>query len=244
MSEMKFDADGIIKTIQDGVKPEVIEAKVGDYTTKPIHRVEEKPFVPTLEVSSLTGLVDYVNKGIDDGTRKDIFVHVKDQQEVVIRNTVGAADDRRFRPLIAKADTPTLVFDRFVTKEEATVMLQSRFVDNDDLKELLKKLGTLVADEGLTQEDDGVTQTVTMQHGIKRSEASINNPVQLRPYRTFTEIEQPESPFIVRLKKDEQNGILVGLFEADGGAWRNAARLSIKAFLDSHINSVDATVIA
>lgn len=37
---------------------------------------------------------------------------------------------------------------------------------------------------------------------------------------------------------------LVALFEADGGAWRNVARQSIKAFLVENIKTLDIPVIA
>ena len=54
----------------------------------------------------------------------------------------------------------------------------------------------------------------------------------LAPFRTFSEIEQPESSFVLRVNDRGR----VGLFEADGGAWRNTAMLRIKEYLDNHLN--------
>lgn len=238
MGAIEFGAENgdIIGAIQDGVKVETIKVQPDEFVTREVHFAPQRPLAKTLVVHSLTGLADYLTKKIDGESRKGIFVTVEDPSSVVVQNDVADETDRRYEPVNATADTPELVFDRYIRKEEMMIMLQSRFVENGERNELLEQLGTVVADEELRQEDDGVGQTVTTQKGIRRSEATIVNPVNLRPFRTFTEVEQPESPFIVRLKKTD-DGILVALFEADGGAWRNVARQSIKDYLEVAIAS-------
>ena len=59
--------------------------------------------------------------------------------------------------------------------------------------------------------------------------------VRLSPYRTFREIEQPESQFLLRIRTDDRGNAEVALFEADGGVWRNEARLRIAEYLKEHI---------
>ena len=56
---------------------------------------------------------------------------------------------------------------------------------------------------------------------------SVPNPVTLRPYRTFMEVEQPAISCVFRLRQ----GHMLSLHEADGGLWRLEAIQSIKAFL-------------
>ena len=72
----------------------------------------------------------------------------------------------------------------------------------------------------------------------------VPNPVELAPYRTFLEVEQPSSSFIFRMK----NGPRGAIFEADGGAWRNQAILNIKEYLTKElageIESGRITIIA
>jgi len=51
--------------------------------------------------------------------------------------------------------------------------------------------------------------------------------VKLKPYRTFNEVEQPESEFLLRLS----DGAQVALYEADGGAWKLTARRNIADYL-------------
>ena len=59
----------------------------------------------------------------------------------------------------------------------------------------------------------------------------------LRPFRTFQEVEQPESEFLLRM--DEEGNI--GLFEADGGMWKLTARQTIKAFLEANLSDLVAS---
>lgn len=66
----------------------------------------------------------------------------------------------------------------------------------------------------------------------------LPNPVTLRPYRTFNEVEQPASSFVFRAK----DGPMFALFEADNGAWRGQAMQNIKAYLERAVP--DLKVIA
>ena len=67
-----------------------------------------------------------------------------------------------------------------------------------------------------------------MKTGVaSRGNAKVPNPVQLSPYRTFVEVEQPESKFVFRMRE----GARCGLFEADGGAWKLEAMNNIKEYL-------------
>ncbi|MED3469309.1 hypothetical protein P4485_32040, partial [Bacillus thuringiensis] len=76
-------------------------------------------------------------------------------------------------------------------------------------------------------EDDGVSQAVTVKTGTAtRGQAKVPNPVELMPYRTFVEVEQPESRFVFRMRE----GARCGLFEADGGAWKLEAMNNIKEY--------------
>lgn len=76
-----------------------------------------------------------------------------------------------------------------------------------------------------------------------KGEALIPNPVVLKPYRTFLEVDQPESAFIFRMK--EGHGVECAIFEADGGAWMMEAMQNIKAYLEKELEGMEQfTVIA
>ena len=55
--------------------------------------------------------------------------------------------------------------------------------------------------------------------------------VNMQPFRTFLEVEQPESVFLLRL---DGNGN-VGLFEANGGVWKLEATRNISAYFEQKL---------
>jgi len=57
------------------------------------------------------------------------------------------------------------------------------------------------------------------------------NPVTLRPYRTFSEVEQPASLFVFRIDKQAN----MALFEADGKHWVADAVGNIAAYLKEQL---------
>ena len=115
-------------------------------------------------------------------------------------------------------------------------MLQSSFADKGDKEVLLQYTG-LVRDEAVkTTGDDGISQKVTVKTGVASvGEAIVPNPVILAPYRTFAEIEQPESKFIFRMKE----GPSAAIFVADGGAWKNDAILRIREYLQEQLKEIE-----
>ena len=54
----------------------------------------------------------------------------------------------------------------------------------------------------------------------------------LEPYRTFRDIAQPESPYIVRVLANEGRAPSVALFECEGEQWRVRAVNQIKTYLE------------
>lgn len=95
----------------------------------------------------------------------------------------------------------------------------------------------------MEQQDDGVTQKVTTRSGVSLSRTSkVPNPITLRPFRTFSEVEQPESAFVFRIKAEE-SGVKAALFAADVEAWRHDAILKIRDYFQVHVIAEDDSVI-
>ena len=72
--------------------------------------------------------------------------------------------------------------------------------------------------------------TSTQKGVALQTNEAIRPIVKLRPYRTFQEVEQPESTFLIRIS---DRGI--SFIEADGGMWRLTARNTIKTFLEENL---------
>lgn len=60
------------------------------------------------------------------------------------------------------------------------------------------------------------------------------NPVVLAPYRTFTEVEQPKSPFVFRIRQTGDE-VQAALFAADADAWKREAIANIRDWFEQHI---------
>lgn len=131
-------------------------------------------------------------------------------------------------------DGKPFTFGTFLDREEFVVGLQSRFVQSDDLAEVLRMASSLEVSAVALSEDDGISQRTTVKQGIAlKQTVTVKGRVSLRPFRTFREIEQPASDFVFRLRSRDGGVPECALFEADGGKWKLDAVLAIKAWLES-----------
>lgn len=143
-------------------------------------------------------------------------------------------DTRYFRQVYyeAKATDVPGFQDGFRDQEKAIIELRSRFAPGEGVEYLLDLLSRISKENGVITNDNGVSQTVEARQGIAlKTMEHIKPRVPLRPFRTFQEVEQPESEFLLRM--DEEGNI--GLFEADGGMWKLTARQTVKAFLEAQL---------
>ena len=125
--------------------------------------------------------------------------------------------------------------DGFREYEKAIIELRSNFVPSDGTDYLLDFLSRIDKNSSVMTKDNGVSQTVEARRGVAlRDVMPIKPRVALRPFRTFQEVEQPESEFLLRLNENGE----VGLFEADGGMWKLKARQTVKAFLEAELESL------
>ena len=211
-------------------KEPIIELDQGTFSRVSLNRVTE-PVASKLTVSTLTGLVDYIKTNVDHLEGK-LLIQVKSPEEVALYSPLNA-DRGREKYVSAEAILPNnVVYDRFLDTERFNIMLQSAFVDDEDKSKLLKYTALIIDDTVKNFGDDGISQKVTVKTGVASvSDAVVPNPVTLAPFRTFPEVEQPESKFIFRMKE----GPSAALFEADGGAWINKAILNIKAYLEKEL---------
>ncbi len=206
----------------------------------------EPPEVKAVSVTTLQGLSDLYSNDLDLVKSGEVFVHITSPTSVEIVSQ--KSDDYGRRHLWAKAQHPGDVqrfsFGGFLNTENFIIGLQSCFqrtyVERPDGKvigdlEYVLKVASNVSSEGkVTQADDGISQNVEMAKGIVlKEQATLRSRVQLAPFRTFAEIDQPLSTFVLRVR--EQNGsIQLALFEADGGRWKLDAVSSLSKWLKAH----------
>lgn len=221
-------------------KPEILELEDGTYSDKPLSRIDYDPVPEAVKTKTLSSIIDYINQNVDYIRGNKLMIHVVSPTKVEVKDFLNR-NMIRSTYMAADADVPDIPFGRFIPLEEFKILLASCFEDSEDFgckndKETLLsfvsnvQVGT-VADYG----DDGISQKAVVSRGItNKEEVLVPNPVSLCPYRSFHEIPQTKSEFIFRLK-DKDGQISCALFEADGGAWKNAARMEIAGFLSEKI---------
>lgn len=199
------------------------------YSDKQLHLLPE-PTPSTLVVRNLSGIVDYLKSNFDK--QPPVLIQIASPTKVHVYSTYNF-DMKRNQLIQAEALLPDIPFEKFLDTEHFNVLLQSCFVPNDFRADLLTVVGNITESNVQTVGDDGVSQQVTGKSGVATlGNIPVPNPVLLKPFRTFVEIEQPESSFIFRMR----TGPSCALFEADGGAWKLDAIEGIKKYLTGILN--------
>lgn len=221
-------AEAIKKIIEVSTPDDIRVGKEHYWTGSLAPFTVEKPVAKTIELHSLDALVKLIK---NDALHTDrVFVDVKDATNVRVFTQM---DDDHEREVLyaASADVPGFS-DGYREYEKFVIELRSRFIRNAGSAYLLDLLSKIDVTEGASSQDNGVTQQVVVRSGIALKEGVTVKPiVALRPYRTFMEVEQPESEFLVRV---DRTGC-VGLYEADGGMWQQAAKRNIADWLSAEM---------
>lgn len=194
----------------------------------------KSPVTEAICLCTLSGLVaSYVEA--DKNPDLSYLVHVTSESRVEIISDVFGPNRQRETYAVASPILDGFVFGRYTDLETFIIALQSQFVQDQTTAAILKLVGNIKDEKVKTTADDGVSQQVTARVGISRVEnVPVPNPVSLAPFRTFPNIDQPVSRFVLRLQSGAGSGTepKVALFEADGGAWRNEAMANIQEFLN------------
>ena len=233
----------LYKQVREDANVEVIQINGRSYTSKEIYRVKE-PTPETLEVSTLTALVDYIKTNRDANDINTLICHVESPTRVSIYSNLHGDFDQRDKFIRATARINIPAFNTFQDAEKFNIYLQSCFTESPvkdlasgslvptDKALLLKYVGNVKQKQVETVGDDGVSQEIVVKSGIASVNAVIlPNPVTLRPYRTFNEVEQPASSFVFRAR----TGPEFALIEADNRAWESEAMQNIKQFMQSEV---------
>lgn len=184
---------------------------------------------------SLNALAALVKTEINAFPDHPLYISCEKYDHVRVLTQPNADDDlRRWTPYEAIAsDLPPMIEDVRWSFDEAQIKLRSMFQrasdgNTNDVDYILSLLSHMSVDQSVKSDDNGVTQTVQVRKGVSFVENQRVNPiVKLAPYRTFQEVEQPESEFVFRVYDDRS----ISLTAADGGMWKMAARSAVRQYL-------------
>ena len=227
-------------------RPPIVEAdgrQYSSYTLNPVATPKPEP----LKLTTLTGLIDYIDSKIDEDEIVSSMIHVESPDTVrLITRIIDQWMTRRCFAVV-NLQGEQFRFGQFMPVEDFIIGVNARFQPTDDRETMLALVSNLTEASSRDLQDDGITQRTTIKKGITRvSETEVKNRVNLRPYRTFTEIgEQPESEFVFRLRPGRDGELpTVALFESDGGAWKSDAIAGVARWIKEHITDKSISVIA
>lgn len=182
-------------------------------------------------VKGLDSIVKLVRSELDMFDNLPLFIRVDGARKVSVFTTY---DDVMGRDNLYEAtcDVPDFT-EGYRDYETAIVQLRSKFMPGEGVDYLLDLLSRISKENGVTTRDNGVSQEVEARQGVSlKAIVQVKPRVKLCPFRTFLEVQQPESEFILRLDEDGN----VGLFEADGGMWRMTAKERICTFFEDKLS--------
>ena len=183
-----------------------------------------------ISVSGLDSIVKLLRNELDMFDNLPMFIRVDGARKVSVFSTydIEMCRDSLYE---ATCDVPGFQ-EGFREQEKAIIELRSKFSPGPGVDYLLDLLSRMSKDSGVTTRDNGVSQEVEARQGVSlKALVQVKPRVALRPFRTFLEVEQPVSEFLLRLDDDGN----VGLFEADGGMWQQTAKASIAAYFEDKL---------
>ena len=214
-----------------------------EYVRIEIPKPEDDPFPDPYVFFTLDGIVDYICTDVE-GIIHDfgsLILHVVDQHTVKLMTPPSCNSKKRRVIAMCTAHVPRITFESYMDTERFNTMLLSNFIETEARENLFRVIKSMTKEQGCTTTDDGVSQVITVKQGVSTaSNVAFQNPVPLKPMRTFTEIEQPESNFTLRVNEHAH----CALFEADGGAWKNEAVQRIRDYLKQQLYGENIVVIA
>lgn len=209
-----------------------------------------------ISFSQLSGLVSFAETLASDPAIEEVETYANNDSLIFVIESpslvaiYGSLQPENFnkRFLYAKAQLNFnhFQFGHFMNIEAAVIGLQSLFVRDENCEAILDLLSNVADEQLVTLNDSGMSQTVNIKTGITtKGKETVPKTVTAAPYRTFPEIDQPSSTFILRFKKSG-GGLTCAIFEADGGAWKIEAVKNIAAWLEETTGKVplDIPIIA
>lgn len=213
-----------------------------EYSAQPVHRVMHDPTPDTLSVSTLSGLAEYIKIHEKEVVENGGFLVVDGPRHVRLMSRLNPDSMKRKVYVGASVDRELeFKFGNFIEHETFLIQLNSLFVENTDQKLLTGFVSRINSEDGITVEDDGVTQRATLKSGLSgalKEGKSAPASVKLMPYRTFSEIDQPASQFLFRMKKTyDGKGVSCALFASDGDIWKKGCVVAIAKWLKANVSS-------
>lgn len=225
-----------IAHIQETTRPQIVKIDGSNFAIAPGGAaIEIRPTIDhpdTLPLHSLDALVKLVRT---EASKAENPLYITIPDHLTARCFGQPHPDARFFRQVyyeAKAtDVPGWGEQTELGFEEAQIALRTRFQETPDTMYAMKLLSDICCGAQVVYNDTGIATTVTTKKGVAlQSNEQVRPIITLKPYRTFQEVEQPESIFLIRVNERR-----ISFTEADGGMWKLKARQTVKTFLEEKL---------
>lgn len=201
----------------------------------------EPDMVDQIHLSSLDALVKFV---MTEAVKNHSIIYITVPDHKTVMCFTKPYDDlykrREYLYTAEAVDVPGWDAKCSMGFEEALIALRTRFQPATDTEYALRLLSNITTGGKVTYNDNGVATSIITKRGVDlQGNEAIKPIIRLRPYRTFQEVAQPESQFLIRIN---ERGIT--FIEADGGMWKLEARNTVKKYLEDNLKEeVEAGVV-
>lgn len=115
-----------LKYIVACAKPDVREIDGETYSDKPLNRISYVPRASSIEMNTLSSLVDYIKTGVDIFPEK-MIIHVISPTHVSMYSALDAERKREY-VVEVKANVPAFGFNQFIDHESFCIGVQSNLL--------------------------------------------------------------------------------------------------------------------
>jgi uncharacterized protein (DUF736 family) len=143
-------------------------------------------------------------------------------------NPIDCEWGKRDSYLSAINTSSAFLYESWRDPETTIIGINSGFERKGDFEYVLKIISNITQEARSELNDNGISQTTAVKSGFggMLEKITIKNPVQLYPFRTFRDIDQPLVESLFRINKSGE----VAFFEV-GDAWKLEAIKNIKNWL-------------
>jgi hypothetical protein len=218
----------------DKTEQKIFKIDNREYTSERLMPIQDPTPTP-LAINTLTGIENWLEiEEHDDLIMNDsIMIHVNSYKNVRILSWLQENwQDRHFFLDVTFEKEEEFQFNWYMDIEKFIIEARCHFEPTPELNSIINYVSNIRDEKVSTAKDDGIAQEVITENRIGRLEKTTINPIMpLKPYRTFLEIEQPTSLFLLRLKKVEKSLPEAALFKCDPGLWKLEAIERIKNYI-------------
>lgn len=220
-----------IRKIVDEIKT-TVEVDGNVYMRDGFHKITPPRLKGSVTLPTLEGFIRAANiKG-----KYPRVVKIISPREVGLYE-LDEANQYEVQLAYCKLELDEFRYDQYMPMDSFRVNLLTKFVPSKDREALIKYISKITEKSEVRLEDDGVTINTTIEVGTSGANMELtafSSELNLKPRRTFPDIDQPETKLLFRMKNKNE----MALFDFSDGTWINKACYDLFVFLSSGLKDV------